>query len=174
MVARTRPRGPRGRSPRRGPATAGRSGRRRSSQDPQLLELLDGLEERARPDRVEQRAADVGKPGGRRLAVAPAEGDGVERERRRPLAQRLLLVAEDRRCEDVEVAVLAALRRIRVVEARRGLEDEPARAAAANEVRELLHRRDALAAATDLRAQPACRNLVERHALEVDGVVLAL
>ena len=68
-----------------------------ASQDPQLLELLHRLEERARADRVEERRAYVGEPGGRRLLVAPAERRGVERERRRPLAQRLLLVAEDRR-----------------------------------------------------------------------------
>src|SRR6266576_4362464 len=60
------------------------------------------------------------------------------------------------------------------MQAGRRLEDEAARTAAADEVRDLLHGWDALAAAADLRAQPARRDLVERHALEVDRLVLAL
>src|SRR5205814_9779587 len=67
-----------------------RSGRPRSSQHSQLPELLDGLEERARPDRVEERGARVGETCRQRLLVAPAEGLGAERERGRSLAQSLL------------------------------------------------------------------------------------
>ena len=112
------------------------SARLRSSQDPQLLELLERLEERARPDRVEKRAADVGEPGRRRLLVAPAERALVQRECGRLLAQRLLLVAEDRGRKDVEEAMLAGSGRVSVVKAGRRLEDEPARAAAADELRD--------------------------------------
>jgi len=76
--------------------------------------------------------------------------------------------------EEVEEAVLASGRGVGVVQAGRSLEDEPARSAAADEVRKLLDRRDSLATAADLRAQPPCGDLVERNALEVDSVVLPL
>src|SRR5262249_38065434 len=104
--ARRRRRDPRGWQPRRRPARAARSGRRRSSQDSPPLELLHGLEERAGADRVEERRPDIGEPRGWRLPVAPAERGPVEREGGRPLAQRLLLVAEDRSREEIEEAVL--------------------------------------------------------------------
>src|SRR4051795_6502378 len=106
--------------------------------------------------------------------IAPAEGLGVERERGRSLAQSLLLVAEDRRREEVEEPVLAGLRAVRMVKTGRRLEDEPARTAAPDEVGELLDARHAVPAAADLRAQAARRDLVERNALEVDSLVLPL
>jgi len=123
---------------------------------------------------VEERRARVGETRGQRLLVAPAKGLGVERERGRSLAQSLLLVAEDRRREEVEEPVLAGVRGVRAVKAGRRLEDEPARTAAPDEVGELLDARHAVPAAADLRAQAARRDLVERNALEVDGLVLAL
>ncbi len=70
--------------------------------------------------------------------------------------------------------MLAVGCRVCVVEAGRSLEDQPARPAAANEVGDLLHRRHPFAAAADLRAQPARRHLVERHALEIHRLVLTL
>ena len=123
---------------------------------------------------MEERGAYVDETGRRRLLGAPPERGGVECEGARPLAQRVLLVAEHRRREEVEEAVLAGLRRVCVVEPGRRLEDEPARAAAADEVGELLDRRDAFAPAADLRAQPARGDLVERRALEIDRLVLSL
>src|SRR4029079_17975088 len=61
-----------------------------------------------------------------------------------------------------------------MVEAGVRFEDEPPLTAPADEAGELVGSRDALSAAADLRAQPTGRDLVERHALEVDGLVLAL
>ena len=79
---------------------------------------------------------------------------GVELERARLRAQRVLLVAEHRSSEQVEEPVLARLGRIGVVQPGRRLEDDAALAAAAHERGELLDGRDALAAAADLRAYP--------------------
>ena len=113
---------------------------------------------------------------GARAARSRQRNDvGVERER--PAAARAAPPPRRRRraaASRLRKPCSPALGRIRVVQPRRRLEDEPARAAAADEVGELLHRRHALAAAADLRAQPARRHLVERHALEVDRVVLPL
>ena len=95
----------------------------------------DRVEERARARRRAASAAPPGRASGTTSASSA--------KRRRALAQRLLLVAEDRSREDVEEAVLAGCGRIRVVQAGGRLEDEPALAAAADELRELLDARDA-------------------------------
>src|SRR6476646_7465857 len=70
--------------------------------------------------------------------------------------------------------MLARSGRIRVVEARSRFEDDPTHTAAADEIGELLDARHALAPAADLRAQSARGDLIERHALEVDRLVLPL
>src|SRR5712691_3671501 len=75
----------------------------------------------------------------------PTERVLVELERPRPRTQRVLLVAEDGSCEQVEEAMLAGGCRIRVMQPCRRLEDEPALAAAADERRELLDGRNSLA-----------------------------
>src|SRR5207302_3207271 len=122
----------------RRPARAGPSPPRRTrSNEPQLLELADRFEERATADRVEERVADVGDLRGSRGAVAPAERPGIELERARPFAERVLLVAEHCGGEDVQEAVLAC-RRVRVVQSGSRLEDEAALTAAADELRKLL------------------------------------
>src|SRR5262249_20799874 len=145
-------RGRSGRRPRRRRATRGpRSAAQRSrSQDPELLQLSDRLEERARADRVAERRARLRAARGGRFALAPAERADAELERAPRRAQRLLLAPEDRGGEQVQEAVLAVRRRIRVMQPRRRLEDEPAAAAPAHERCDLVDRRNTCAAAADL------------------------
>src|SRR6185437_17132229 len=104
--------------------------------------------------------------------VAPPEGVGVQRKRRGALAQRLLLVAEDRRREEIEEPVLAPGGRVRVVQPCRRLEDDAAVAAAADELGELLDRRDARPAAANLGPRAERGHLVGRAALDVDRLAL--
>src|SRR5690348_15618066 len=101
---------------------------------------------------MEERGAHVDELRRQRLRIAPAERRGVERERWRPLAQGLLLVSEDGGREEIEEAVLTRLGWVRVVEARGGLEDDSASSAAADEIGQLVSRRNAFAATADLRA----------------------
>ena len=70
--------------------------------------------------------------------------------------------------------MLARFGRVRMVEPRSRFEDDPACAAAADEIGQLLDARHALAPAADLRAQSARGDLVELDALEVDRLVLPL
>src|SRR5487761_91070 len=84
-------------------------------------------------------------------AAVPAERLGVELECTTRRAQRLLLVGEDARCEQVQESMLPRVGRIRVMQPRRRLEDDVGLAAAAHERRQLLYGRDRSAAAADLR-----------------------
>ncbi len=96
-------------------------------------------------------------------AAVPAERLGVELECSALRAQRVLLVGEDARCEQVEEPMLARVGPIRVMQPRRRLEDDAALAAAAHERRQFLHGRDRGTAAADLRGP-----------LDVEVVALAL
>lgn len=80
------------------------------------------------------------------------------------LLERVPLVAEDRRGEQVQEAVLVVAAH-RMVEAGRRLEREPASPARPDELRQSAGPRDALAPAANLRAQPERGELVE-----ADGV----
>ena len=90
----------------------------------QRLRAPDRLEERAAPDRVEQRAAHARKAHRVGLAAPQRNELASSANERLPARQRFLLVAEDRRGEHVEEAVLARLRRIGVMQPGGRLEDE--------------------------------------------------
>src|SRR5439155_10048184 len=166
-AAQTRRRAPRDRrSPhRRANRRAGhhprRRRRRRRSNDPERAQLADRLEERAAADRPEQRATRLRDHARSRTASTPAKGIRVELERSGRRSERFLLLAEDHCGEQVEEPVLAGRRRIRVVQPRRRLEDELAFAATADEMRELVDRRHARAAAAHLGAQAVHHELVQ-------------
>src|SRR5581483_4326340 len=153
-----------GRRPRRRPATRARRARaHRTSQDPQFVQLADRLEERAAADGMEERRAHAGELRRAGFAAPPAEGLLVELERAARRAQRVFLVAERARRQQVEEAVLPRLRRVCMVEARGRLEEDALRAAAAHERGHLLDGRNRGPAAADLR-----------DAFEKDRVALAL
>src|SRR5579864_6179588 len=112
--------------------------RRPRSQNPQLVQFADPLEERAAPDGMQQTRAHVLELAGSGGAAAPAERLGVELERTAWSTERVLLVGEYARREQVQEPVLARVGRIRVVQPRGCLEDDVVLAAAAHEVGELL------------------------------------
>src|SRR5262245_46483706 len=106
--------------------------------------------------------------------VAPPKRRGVERECGRLLAQRLLLVAEDRGREEVEETVLSRIGRVRVMEAGRRLEDDTQLPALSQELGEFIDRGDPLPAAADLRAYTERRDVLGSAVLDVDRLALRL
>src|SRR5207237_3630400 len=105
--------------------------------------LADGQEQRAAPAGVQEPRAHAYELVPACCASVPAERIAVELERPAGSAERVLLVAEDARGEEVEEAMLARVRAIRMVQAGGRLEEDAVLATAACERRTLLAARHA-------------------------------